>query len=35
MRWRKDKENANHQNTFDNIMTSINDNVEKSDVSET
>lgn len=33
MRFRKDKENANHEKTFFAIMESINDNVEKSDVS--
>lgn len=32
MRFRTDKENANHQNTYNSIMKSISDNVEKSDL---
>ncbi len=32
MRWRDDKEHANHLNTYEKIMESIRDNVEKQEV---
>ena len=32
MRWRDDKDDANHFSTYEKIMGSIKDNVEKKDV---
>lgn len=32
MRWRDDKDNANHISTYEKIMESIRDNVDKQEV---